>query len=178
MLQGCSIYKPPPKISTNPQFEEYLKKLRAKQAQRDYDKLINSNKPDPHHKSLLSTIRDERGVQQWLEVTSIGHLLMVMVGSFLIFYYLAHHLYPHNQHYKVVAGAIGLLLGLIVEFGLMVVREERAELEAKAKTDSVNRAKNHMKYNERSIQKVIDAQKKRKSTTSTSEDTETKTKAS
>ena len=161
LLKGCSIYKPPPKISKNPQFEQYLQKLRAKQAQKDYNKLINSNKPSDHEKSLLSTIRDERGVQQWLEMTSIGHLIMIMVGSFLIFYYLAHHLYPNEPNYKIVGGAIGLLLGLIVEFGLMVVREERAELESKAKSDAVNLKKHHAKYNKKSIQSILDAQKER-----------------
>lgn len=122
----------------------------------------------------MSTIRDERGVQQWLETASIGHLLMIMVGSFLIFFYLAHHLYPHNPEYKIVAGAIGLLLGLFVEFGLMVAREERAELESKAKTTSINQKANHEKYNQKSIKSIIEAAKQRE--TASIEPTDPKTK--
>mmetsp|Transcript_75010 Transcript_75010/g.119270 ORF Transcript_75010/g.119270 Transcript_75010/m.119270 type:complete len:245 (+) Transcript_75010:25-759(+) len=176
LLHGCDVYKPPPKISKNPQFEEYLKTLRAKQERRAYDKLINANKPTPHQKSLFSTIRDERGVQQWLEVTNIGHLLMVMVGSFLIFFYLAHHLYPHQKEYRLVGGAVGLLLGLAVEYALMVVREEKAELEEKAKTHTLNKKSSHLQWNEKSIQSVLDAQKERNAVQSEQDSKDKKTK--
>ena len=165
LLSGCDIYKPPPKYAKNPEFEAFLQKLRAKQAKRDYEKLIHGDKPSPHQKSLLSLIKEENahGLEQWLDYTSIGHLLMIMVGSFLVFFYLAHHVWPHQREYKIVGGCIGLLFGLFVEFGLMVVKEQKAEMEASSKNPNISMRKSHQRWNEKSIQKVIDAQNKRKS---------------
>ncbi len=177
-MSESTIYKPPPKLSKNPQFQEYLKKLRAKQEKKDYEKLINYNRPSEHNKSVLSTIKSEHGVQQWLDYTSIGHLIMIMVGSFLVFFYLAHHIWPHHKEYKIVAGCIGLLFGLIVEFGLMVVKEQKAELEAKSKNPDINMQQNHLRYNEKSIQKVVEAQKQRKKENNKEKNSATKTKES
>ena len=161
LLSGSSLFKSRPKILSNPEFEEYLKKLRAKRAQKEYEKLINYNKRSEHEKSVLSMIRSE-GSERWLDWTSIGHLLMIMVGSFLVFFYLAHHLWPHQREYKIVSGSIGLLFGLLVEFGLMVIREHRNEMEAHSKNPDINTSANHFRYNQVSLKSVADDARKRR----------------
>ena len=76
------------------------------------------------------------------------------------------HFWPHQPEFRIVGGAIGLLLGTLVEFALMVVREQKAEIEEKSKNPLFKQK--FREYNKKAVQSVIDKQKA-KSTATTKE---------
>ena len=56
----------------------------------------------------------------------------------------------------------------------MVVKEQKAEMEGTSKNPNINLSKHHQRYNRKSIQKVIEAQKQRRLAEETETDRKTK----
>ncbi|ETO30793.1 hypothetical protein RFI_06319 [Reticulomyxa filosa] len=110
------------------QFEEHLLQLRSKQDQREYEKLTT------YHADNAKAGTGHVGkdfAEAFKESTQALHLIIVLVGSFFVFYYLSHHFFQHTPGMNIVCGCVGLLLGVLVDIFLLIARQEKEERSAK-----------------------------------------------
>lgn len=174
LLQGSEPCKPKPKISKNPEFQKYLEKLRKKHAQNEYNNMIShsvfskkdkvpsmfggQNRFAKNHPNLSRSQQESIAVA-FSQISQSFYLIIVLVGSFLVFYYLSYHFFNVSQGWQIVSGCIGLLLGMFLDIALVIARSEGEERRAKTKNPYLKGSSTD-RYNQRQIDKLNEKQRK------------------
>ena len=109
LLHGSDVYKKKKMENKNPEFQAYLEKLRQRQADREYSKLVNTSVfGDKNGKNWYKhlKIKEEMKAISWGNCGKAVHMIYVLIGSFLVFYYLGYHFtngdlksVMHNTHH-------------------------------------------------------------------------------